>query len=36
MASSVVDAIRGSSSKLGMGTESEAGDKDSINDGHFE
>lgn len=32
MASSVVDAIRGSASKLGRATESEVGDRDSVND----
>ena len=31
VASSVVDAIRGSASKLGFGTDSEAGEKDSAN-----
>lgn len=34
IASSVVDAVRGSSSKLGLGTESEAGDRDSVQDVH--
>lgn len=32
IASSVVDVVRGSSSKLGFGTESDAGDRDSVQD----